>query len=138
MLISLIITTYNRPDALHLVLKSLETQSMEPLEVIIADDGSDERTLDLITNYKKQSNLKILHSFQVDKGFRASKSRNKAIAQASGDYIVLVDGDMVLHHHFIRDHFNNSELGCFVQGSRVLLSKSKTSKVIKQQILNCL
>ena len=136
MLISLIITTYNRPDALHLVLKSIETQSMEPLEVIIADDGSDQRTLDLITNYKKQSNLKILHSFQVDRGFRASKSRNKAIAQASGDYIVLVDGDMVLHHEFIRDHFNNSELGCFVQGSRVLLSKSKTSKVIKQQILN--
>ena len=136
MLISLIITTYNRPDALLLVLKSVEIQSVSPLEVIIADDGSDQKTMELITNYSVQSSLTIIHSFQNDKGFRASKSRNKAIARSNGDYIILIDGDMILHPEFIRDHAINSELGCFVQGGRVLLSHSKTSKMIENQKIN--
>ena len=102
MRISLIITTYNRPDALLLVLKSIEVQSLSPLEVIIADDGSDEKTMELINNFSAQSNLTIIHSFQKDKGFRAAKSRNKAIAKSKGDYIVLIDGDMILHPEFIR------------------------------------
>ena len=136
MRISLIITTYNRPDALLLVLKSAEVQSLSPLEVIIADDGSDEKTMELIKNFSAQSNLTIIHSFQKDKGFRAAKSRNKAIAKSKGDYIVLIDGDMILHPEFIRDHAINSELGCFVQGSRVLLTHSKTSKIIENQKIN--
>ena len=48
MQISLIITTYNRPDALLLVLKSIEHQSLVPNEVIIADDGSNAKTQELI------------------------------------------------------------------------------------------
>ena len=136
MRISLIITTYNRPDALLLVLKSVEIQSVSPSEVIIADDGSDDRTMELINNYSVQSNLTIIHSFQKDKGFRASKSRNKAIARSNGDYIILIDGDMILHPEFIKDHAINSELGFFVQGNRVLLSHSKTSKIIENQKIN--
>ena len=79
MLISLIVTTYNRPDALTLVFNSIENQVMKPFEVIVADDGSDERTKRVIEGYINKSSFKIIHSFQIDKGFRASKSRNKAI-----------------------------------------------------------
>ena len=130
---SLIITTYNWVDALDLVLKSVLQQSVKPQEVVIADDGSDERTLDLIKKYQAQSNLHIIHSWQKDKGFRAAKSRNKAIAKASGDYIVLIDGDMILHKRFIEDHINRAEQGFFIQGSRVLLTRSKTKSVLKKK-----
>ena len=131
MQISLIITTYNRPDALLLVLKSIERQSMIPYEVIIADDGSDENTKKLITRFISKSNLNIIHSFQNDKGFRAAMSRNRAISKANGEYIVLIDGDMALHHNFILDHQRNAHVGYFVQGTRVLLSPNKTKKVIE-------
>ena len=131
MQISLIITTFNRPDALFIVLQSVERQSQIPNEIIIADDGSDERTKKIITNFSEKSNLKIIHSFQEDKGFRASKSRNRAISKASNEYIILIDGDMILHDNFIQDHTKNAQFGYFVQGTRVLLSEKRTKQVFE-------
>ena len=131
MRISLIVTTYNRPDALMLVLKSIQIQSLKPTEVIIADDGSNNQTRNLILEFAEYSDIEIIHSYQDDLGFRAAESRNKAIAIAKSEYIILIDGDMILHHEFVRDHVNNSKLGYFIQGSRVLLNKNKTRKVLK-------
>ena len=130
MSISLIVTTYNRPEALILVLKSIECQMLPPSEVIIADDGSDEQTKDLISEFNSQSNLEIIHSFQEDLGFRAAEARNKAISISKSDYIILVDGDMVLHPEFVADHLKNAKFGFFIQGSRSLLTEKKTKDVI--------
>ena len=135
MSISLIVTTYNRPEALILVLKSIECQILPPSEVIIADDGSDEQTKDLISEFNSQSNLEIIHSFQEDLGFRAAEARNKAISISKSDYIILVDGDMVLHPEFVADHLKNAKFGFFIQGSRSLLTEKKTKDVIKRQQL---
>jgi glycosyltransferase involved in cell wall biosynthesis len=136
MYVSLIITTYNRPDALLLVLRSIEVQTIKSFEVIIADDGSSTDTKEVITSFQEKTNLTIIHSCQEDKGFRAAKSRNKAIAKASGDYIILVDGDMILHPQFVEDHINNAELGYFIQGSRVLLTQQKTNSVLNENNIN--
>ena len=136
MLVSLIITTYNRPDALLLVLLSIEGQVTLPDEVIIADDGSDSESQKLITDFRQSSNLNIIHSWQEDKGFRAAKSRNKAISKSNVDYIVLIDGDMILHPEFINDHINNAQPSYFVQGSRVLLTQDKTKQALDQQKIN--
>lgn len=130
MSISLIVTTFNKPDELFLVFKSIECQKLLPSEVIIADDGSDENTKKLISDYSKNSKLKIIHSFQENLGFRAAESRNKAIAKSSCEYIVLIDGDMILHPEFISDHARNARKGFFIQGSRVLLSNSSTKKAL--------
>ena len=124
--VSLIITTYNRPDALSVVLKSIELQSLLPDEIIIADDGSGDSTKNCITSFQKTSTIKLIHSWQIDNGFRAAESRNKAIARSSYEYIILVDGDMILHHNFIEDHIKNSQLGFFVQGARVFLNQDTT------------
>ena len=128
MSVSLIVTTYNRPEALLLVLKSIECQILPPSEVIIADDGSDEQTKDLISEFKSQSNLEIIHSFQEDLGFRAAEARNKAISISKSDYIILVDGDMVLHPEFVADHLKNAKFGFFIQGSRSLLTEKKNKR----------
>ena len=130
MRLSLIITTYNRPDSLLLVLKSIENQTIFPEEVVIADDGSTVETKEVITKFQKDSELNIIHSWQEDNGFRAAKSRNKAIAKSSGDYIVLIDGDIILHPKFIQDHVNNAKVGYFIQGSRVLLTQDITEQII--------
>jgi len=104
MRVSLVITTYNNFAALLLVLKSIEGQSLLPFSVVIADDGSDNNTKKLIKNFQLTTCLKIIHSWQKDKGFRAAKSRNKAIAESKADYIILVDGDVILHPEFVQDH----------------------------------
>ena len=136
MRVSLIITTYNRPDALSIVLESVKKQTRLPDEIIIADDGSNELTKNCITEFNNNSLLKVIHSWQEDRGFRAAKSRNKAIAKSSYEYIILVDGDVILHEKFIEDHLHHAEEGFFVQGSRVLLNEAKTKKIINNQNKN--
>ena len=130
MKLTLIITTYNWPDALLLVLNSVKNQTILPYEVVIADDGSDQATIDLISSFKQDSNLNIIHSWQEDIGFRVARSRNNAIFKSSGDYIVLIDGDVILHPKFLQDHIANAEIGYFVQGSRALLSIEQTNYFI--------
>lgn len=136
MLVSIVLTTYNRPDALLLVLHSIDSQTRLPCEVIIADDGSSDETKRAILEYQKKSKLSIIHSWQEDNGFRASESRNRAISKAKGDYLILIDGDMILHPRFVQDHINNSEAGHFVQGTRTLLSKATTKKTLKEKNIN--
>ncbi len=136
MKLTLIITTYNWPESLMLVIKSINNQSILPDEVIIADDGSTNETKDLISSFKQFSDLNIIHSWQEDIGFRVARSRNNAISKSTSDYIVLIDGDMILHVDFIKDHIANAELGYFIQGSRALLSKKLTKKVLDRSKVN--
>jgi len=125
---TLCITTYNSPHYLDLTLRSVLKQSVLPQEVIIADDGSDENTQILIKQYKTIFPIPLIHCWQPDEGFRAAAIRNKAILESHNDYLIFIDGDMVLHHHFIRDHINRAKNKHFIQGSRVLVSKNVSEK----------
>lgn len=131
--ISLIITTYNNKNALELVLLSVIEQNKFPFEVIIADDGSKEDTAKLIESLQVNFPIDLHHCWQTDDGFRVSQIRNKAFAIAKGDYIIMIDGDVVLHPNFIRDHNLHIAKNQFIQGSRVLLSKEPTDKALLTQ-----
>jgi glycosyltransferase involved in cell wall biosynthesis len=74
---SLIITTYNWKSALELVILSSLRQSLLPLEIIIADDGSQKDTEKLIEFLKKKSSIPIIHSWHEDMGFQAAKAKNR-------------------------------------------------------------
>lgn len=133
MTLTLVITTYNWPEALHTVLLSVQRQSRPPTEVIVADDGSDSRTRELIEQSRAQLKVPLMHSWHEDLGFRAARSRNLAIAKARGDYIAMIDGDMILHPNFIEDHSNYAKRGYFVQGARAKLSAAGTKHVLEAQ-----
>lgn len=124
--VSVIVTTYNRPHALLLVLQSLQAQTHQPHDVIIADDGSNEETASLLRGFCKHSSLNVLHVWQKDCGFRAAKIRNKAAVQASGDYLIFLDGDCVPTRYFVEHHVSLAETTWFVAGNRLLLSESFT------------
>ena len=101
---SLIICTYNWHEALALVLSSIASQSILPDEVIVADDGSDESTAKVIMKYAEIMPIPIVHSWQEDIECRIPRSRNRAIAKAKFEYIIMIDGDTVLHKDFVKDH----------------------------------
>lgn len=128
--VSLIITTYNRPDALALVLQSAFRQTVLPQQIIVADDGSRQETADLVARFAAESPVPLIHSWRSDDGFRAAEARNRALAYAVCSYIVLIDGDMVLHPEFIRDHLALARPGFWVQGSRVLLTRQATEQLL--------
>jgi len=130
---SLIISTYNWPEALRLCLLSVQSQSVLPDEVIIADDGSTEETARIIDEMRRNFPVRLVHIWQKDEGFQLSKIRNKAIAMSAFDYIIQIDGDLVLHRHFIKDHLELSKQGTFVTGSRVLMSAELSEKMLRLQ-----
>ncbi len=132
--VSLLISTYNWPEALDLVLRSVVRQSRQPDEVLIADDGSDERTAELIGNYAGR--LPIKHVWHEDNGFRKSVILNKALRQATTPYIIEIDGDIILHRHFVKDHLNAAERGYFVQGSRAMIGERKSKEALASKQLD--
>ena len=133
---SLIISTYNRSDALELCVKSVLRQSLLPDEIIIADDGSKEDTRELIHQLAASSEVPIIHVWHEDLGFRLASIRNKAIAKASKEYIIQIDGDIVLHKDFVKDHVRFAKKGSFVTGSRVLIREGLTKKMLAER--NCI
>lgn len=132
---SLIISTYNRSDALELCVQSVLRQSLLPHEIIIADDGSKEDTQTLVQQLAATSPVPLIHVWHEDLGFRLAAIRNKAIAKSSKDYIIQIDGDIVLHKDFIKDHVAFAKKGSFVTGSRVLIREALTKKMLAEK--NC-
>lgn len=116
---TLLIATYNWPAALELVLQSAKNQTQLPDEILIADDGSTQETKALIDLYAKTFTIPVKHIWQEDKGFRKSQILNKAIAQASGEYIIQVDGDCIMHRNFVKDHMAFANANQYLFGSRV-------------------
>lgn len=130
---SLIISTYNWPEALELCLESVKNQQVVPSEIIIADDGSGPVTKALIEKYQEDKSLNIVHVWQPDNGFQLAQIRNKAIAASTQEYIVQIDGDVILHPAFIGDHLKAAKANCFIQGSRVMLGKKKSANLIQSK-----
>lgn len=120
---SLVITTYNWPEALELVLLSVKRQTLLPDEVIIADDGSKQETTALINTFKSDFPCLLQHFWHEDAGFRRTVVLNKTIAQTNSDYIIQVDGDCILHRDFVKDHIKTVKPGTYLYGSRVTLKK---------------
>lgn len=127
--VALLITTYNWPSALNLVLSSVLAQSMMPDEIVIADDGSSHETKTLIENYSKKLNIK--HIWQGDQGFRKSLILNKAVKQIKSDYIIQIDGDIIIHPKFVEDHLHTAKKGHFVQGSRSMITEEKSAEILE-------
>lgn len=129
MLISVIVTTYNRPDALALVLEGLLAQTDRHFEVIVADDGSTEATRKVVASFRQRwpHETGMLHAWHADTGFRLSAVRNLGVHAAKGDYLIFLDGDCVPPMVFVSRHRELAEPGYMVSGSRVLLSQRITT-----------
>jgi len=130
-MISVLLATYNWPQALKLCLESLATQTDLDFEIIIADDGSSNPTKDLIESIKPSFPVQIKHLWQEDLGFRKTRILNQAIAQASGNYLVFLDGDCICQPTFIANHRLLAKPGYLVTGSRVLLDHALTKQLLE-------
>ncbi len=108
-------------------------QSLLPQEILIADDGSNDDTAELIRNFSKIAPVPLVHVWHEDNGFRLAEIRNKAIAVAQGDYIVQVDCDIIMEKHFIEDHCRLAKPGVFVAGKRTFLSQRKSKHIFQKK-----
>ena len=127
--LSLIIAVYKNIEALDLIFKSLEKQSFKDFEVIIAEDNDGDDMRNFIQNAQKQYNFNIKHVAQADLGFRKCKALNSSIRASAAEYIVFIDGDCILHPHFLKAHFDNKESKTALWGRRVMLSAVLSEKM---------
>lgn len=131
---SIIIAFYNKIHFLNLVLAGFDRQSCKEFEIIIADDGSDEKVVNEIKNLSNRHNFSIQHIWHEDRGWRKNKILNEAIRKASCDYLIFIDSDCVPHKHFIREHLRNRENGKILSGRRMNLSSEITSVLNEEMI----
>jgi glycosyltransferase involved in cell wall biosynthesis len=134
-LISIIVTTYNRPDALDSVLRGLSRQTDRNFELVIADDGSGPATTETVERWKVHGGMPVNYVWQEDRGFRAAEIRNRAIVASSGNYCIFLDGDCIVRPDFVATHRALAAPGWFVTGNRILLSASLTAKVLQNKLV---
>ncbi len=129
-LISVIVTTYDRDDALDAVLRSLVQQSDRNFEIIIAEDGSRPETAAVAERWAERSMLPVTHVWHEHNGFRGAEIRNRGIRASAGNYCVFLDGDCLVRADFVAAHRRLAEPGWFVTGNRILLSRELTDSVL--------
>jgi glycosyltransferase involved in cell wall biosynthesis len=128
--VGILVSTYNWPGALKTLLHSILAQTRLPHEILIADDGSSLATQKLVDWFRPLFNIPINYAWQEDIGFRKSLILNKVMKEATANYIIQVDGDIVLHPRFIEDHLRHARPHMFVQGSRVILNPNATAHLL--------
>lgn len=131
---SVIISTYNQPDWLKKVLWSYEFQTESNFEILIADDGSNAATKDVITEFQSTSKLNISHVWHEDKGFRKTKILNKALPMATSEYIIFTDGDCLARKDFVNTHLKLRQPKAFLSGGYFKLSKAISEEITKDDV----
>jgi glycosyltransferase involved in cell wall biosynthesis len=129
--LALAINTYERPDSLAAVLDSVWRQRLPPDEIVVADDGSSPAARAIIDDLVARSPLPVRLVSQPHEGFRVARLRNLAIAATSAEYVVLVDGDMLLHPEFVADHLRHARHGFYTQGVRVRTDAILTAELLE-------
>jgi glycosyltransferase involved in cell wall biosynthesis len=131
-LISVIVSTYNRADALDAVLRALCRQSDRHFEIVVADDGSGAATQKVVGDWVARAAVPVKHVWHEDCGFRLAEIRNLGIRASTGRYIIFLDGDCIARHDFVAAHRRLAEPGWFVTGNRILMSRQLTERVLQQ------
>lgn len=130
--VGVIISTYNKPQWLEKVFWGLMAQTHQANEIIVADDGSDERTALLIKQYSNK--LPLRHVWQEDKGFRKTEILNKAVLAARSDYLIFLDGDLIPRADFISQHYRHARRGHFISGGAVKIPQSLSEALNEENI----
>ena len=144
MKISVIISTYNRPNMLRLVLSAFEQQKLsadisnDDVEIVIADDGSTDNTRKLIDEYKSIVPFKLVHIWHEDDGFRRTMILNKAVAASSGEYLLFLDGDCIPFNDYLVQSVKLAEEKFIVAGNRVLLSPKFSLTLLENDYLQAM
>ena len=131
---AVVVTTYNRPDALAAVLEGYLRQADSRFDLIVADDGSTSETRAVVDQFMRVANFPVQHVWQEDLGFRAAAIRNRALAATDAAYVIFTDGDCIPGPGFVAAHRHLAQEGCFLAGNRVLISERFTQDLLGRQL----
>jgi glycosyltransferase involved in cell wall biosynthesis len=131
---AVIIAVYNKPDFLEKVLISLGNQSFQDFEILIADDGSGPEIGEVIKSLQSLFQFPIRHVRHDHRGFRKTIIVNKAVARASAEYLIFIDGDSILHHRFVESHFSRRKKRTILSGRRIRLDRELSGSLAPDDV----
>jgi glycosyltransferase involved in cell wall biosynthesis len=134
MRISVILSTYNQPRWLELVLWGYAVQSRPDFELIVADDGSDAETRDAIRRVEEETGRPVRHVWHEHRGFRKTELLNWAILESTGEYLIFSDGDCVPRRDFVEVHASRAEPGRFLSGGCLRLASGVSDRVTPEAV----
>ncbi|HEX2092207.1 MAG TPA: glycosyltransferase family 2 protein [Longimicrobiaceae bacterium] len=126
---SVILTTYNQPRQLELVLWGYAVQTRRDFQVVVADDGSGPETAEVIARVRAETGLDLLHVWHEDRGFRKTEILNRAVLVSSGEYLIFSDGDCIPRRDFMDVHLRLAEPGCFLSGGYLKLPEGVSARI---------
>lgn len=127
--IAVLVSTYNRPAYLRLVLDGYRRQTDSNITLYVADDGSGEETRRLIDAFTRDAPFPVRHIWHEDRGFRKCRIHNRSLLEVREAYVILTDGDCVPLPGLVATHRRHAERGCLLSGGRILLSKAWTERL---------
>lgn len=131
---TVVVSTYNRPRVLELVLSGFARQTRTDFELIVADDGSGEETAAVVRQFERRSPVRVRHLWQEDRGFRKTMILNRAIVEAASDYLIFCDGDCLPHRAFVAGHLKTRAAGRFLFGHAVFLGPESTAALAPDDV----
>ena len=134
MKISVIITTYNAEEWLRKVLIGFSVQTETDFEIVIADDGSTEKTKQVLDEFSSKFKYPIVHVWHPDEGFQKSKILNRAIVKSNSDYLLFTDGDCIPRKDYIAVHLKFKEPGYFLSGGYFKPPMAISQKISEEDI----
>lgn len=133
--IGVVVSTYNRPEMLKLVLQGFQRQTDDSFSLYIADDGSDERTANIIQDAENFLPVPVVHVWHEDKGFRKARIHNLTLLRTQEPYLLFIDGDCIPPPNLVAVHRRFARKGCLISGRRVLLSEKLTEQICSRGAL---
>lgn len=135
MRVSVVLSTYRKPRALELVLRGYAVQGDGDFELVVADDGSGPETAAVIERAARGTDLDLVHVRQEDRGFRKSTILNRAILEASGDYLIFSDGDCVPRADLVATHRSLARSGRYVAGGYLKLPRDVSGAIREEDVV---
>ena len=132
--VSVVISTFDQPNALTFALLGFQRQSFQDFELVIADDGSDEVTRAVIAEFRASSAFPIKHVWQENTGFRKARIVNQGVLASEGRLLVFSDGDCIPHRDFVRTHAERVGPGMFATGGTVELPADYCRTLTREQV----
>lgn len=132
--ISVVLSTYNQPEWLERVLYGYNCQNIKDFEVIIADDGSGQKTRDLIERLRPGLFYPLKHVWHEDNGFQKCEILNKAILASETDYLLFSDGDCVPRYDFVEQHLKFRKANHFLSGGYHKLSMETSLAISNEDV----
>jgi glycosyltransferase involved in cell wall biosynthesis len=129
-LLSVVVLTYEWPEALDVALRALSEEEDQPFEVVVADDGSGPATACVVERWRSELSVPLLHVRHEDRGWRKCRIVNLAAVAARGDYLLFVDGDCLGRRGFLRATRRGMLPGWFLASKRLHLSPKLSDRVL--------